>query len=157
LQAHFLIGSADARSCYWAWSSRRPVSLFADLAGSGASYWQNIVPLVMPGVGVSMVLPVAPAAVMSAVAPPDIGRASAVNNTLQRLGTAFGIAAATVVFLANGNLSTSLAFIAGMRPALYTAAGLSILGALSALAVRRSHEQGRDLADAVLAGAATSS
>jgi hypothetical protein len=131
--------------------------LFAIMAGSDASYWQDIVPLTVAGVGVSMVLPVAPAAALSAVAPPDIGRASAVNNTLQRFGTAFGIAMTTAVFLANGNLSTTLTFMAGMRPALYTAAGLSILGALSALAVRQSHEQSADLADAVLAAAPTNS
>jgi hypothetical protein len=104
-----------------------------------------------------MVLPIAPAAVLSSVAPADIGRASAVNNTLQRFGTAFGIAAATAVFLANGNLSTAISFMAGMRPALYAAAGLSLLGALSALAVRSSQQHSRDLADAVLAGAATNS
>jgi len=131
--------------------------VFASLAGSTATYWQDIVPLVVAGVGVSMVLPVAPAAVVSAVAPADIGRASAVNNTLQRFGTAFGIAAATSVFLANGNLSTALMFMAGMRPALYTAAGLSILGALSAFAVRKSHDESADLEEALLAGATSNS
>jgi EmrB/QacA subfamily drug resistance transporter len=127
--------------------------VFAVFAGSTANYWQNIVPLVVAGVGVSMVLPVAPAAVLSAVAQPDIGRASAVNNTLQRFGTAFGIAAATAVFLANGNLSSALTFMAGMRPAMFTAAALSILGAISALAVRKSQQQSADLPEAVLAGA----
>jgi hypothetical protein len=54
---------------------------------------------------------------------------------LQRFGSAFGIAAATAVFAANGHLGTAVSFDAGFRPALAVAAGLSMLGALSALAV----------------------
>lgn len=108
---------------------------FALMAGTNAGYWQAILPLVAAGVGVSMVLPVAPAAVLSAVAPPDMGRASAVNSTLQRFGTAFGVAVATAVFAANGSLTTAPSFTAGLRPALATLAGLSVLGAMSALAV----------------------
>jgi len=109
---------------------------FALLAvGSSASYWQAMLALVIAGVGVSMVLPVAPAAILSAVAAPDMGRASAVNNTLQRFGTAFGVAVATAVFAANGNLATAASFTAGLQPALAAVAGLSVLGALSALAV----------------------
>jgi hypothetical protein len=115
---------------------------FALLAGTG--YWRAILPLVIAGVGVSMVLPVTPAAVLGAVTPPDLGRASAVNNTLQRFGAAFGVAVATAVFAANGNLATASSFTAGLRPALLAAAGLSVLGALSALGVR----QGRAVASA---------
>ncbi len=110
---------------------------FALLAGSGATYWQAILPLVIAGVGVSMVLPVTPAAVLGAVAPTDLGRASAVNNTLQRFGTGFGVAVATAVFAANGNLASAASFIAGLRPALLAAAGPSVFGALSALVVRQ--------------------
>jgi EmrB/QacA subfamily drug resistance transporter len=115
---------------------------FAAIAGTPAAYWQAILPLVMAGVGVSMVLPVAPAAVLSAVERADIGRASAVNNMLQRFGAAFGVAVVTAVFLANGSLSSASSFSAGLAPALVSAAGLSIVGALSALAVRQpGHEQ----------------
>jgi MFS family permease len=55
---------------------------FAAVVGSGLPYWQSIVPLVIAGIGVSMVLPVTPAAVVSAVNPRDMGKASGVNSTL---------------------------------------------------------------------------
>jgi EmrB/QacA subfamily drug resistance transporter len=108
---------------------------FAVLAGSAAGYWLSIVPLVLAGIGVSMVLPVTPAAVLSAVAPVDMGRASAVNSTLQRFGSAFGVAIITAVFAGSGSLASSATFIGGFRPALATAAGLSLLGAICAVAV----------------------
>jgi len=66
---------------------------------------------------------------------PDTGRASAVNSTLQRLGTAFGVAVATAVFAANGSIASPARFTDGLRPALAAVAALSSLGALSALFV----------------------
>jgi EmrB/QacA subfamily drug resistance transporter len=108
---------------------------FAMLAGADASYARMILPLIVAGVGVSMVLPVAPAAALGAVEMPDTGRASAVNSTLQRLGTAFGVAVATAVFAANGSIASPARFTDGLRPALAAVAALSSLGALSALFV----------------------
>jgi predicted RNA polymerase sigma factor len=70
-----------------------------------------------------------------AVAPADTGKASGASSMLQRFGRAFGIAVATAVFAANGHLGTPASFDAGFRPALAVAAGLSVLGALAALAV----------------------
>jgi EmrB/QacA subfamily drug resistance transporter len=128
-------------------------AIFAVLAGAGSNYWQDIVPLVVAGVGASMVLPVAPAAVLSAVAPADLGRASAVNNIVQRFGTAFGVAAATSVFLAYGTLSTASTFTSGMRPALLAAAGLSLFGALCALAIREPNEAAAKLGETRLSAA----
>jgi hypothetical protein len=64
-----------------------------------------------------------------------MGKASAVNSMLQRFGSAFGVAVATAVFTANGGLGSPASFAAGFRPALVVVAGLSFLGALSALAV----------------------
>jgi hypothetical protein len=58
-----------------------------------------------------------------------------VNSTLQRFGSAFAIAIAAAVFTANGHLGTPASFTAGFRPALAAVAGLSLLGAVSALAV----------------------
>ena len=82
-----------------------------------------------------MALPVVPNAVLSAVHPTDMGKASGVNSTLQRFGAAFAIAIAAAVFAANGHLGTPVSFTAGFRPALAVVAGLSMLGALSALAL----------------------
>jgi EmrB/QacA subfamily drug resistance transporter len=109
----------------------------ASVATAGVEYWQLVIPLVIAGIGFSTVLPVAPTAVLSAVAPRDMGKASGANSTLQRFGSAFGVAVATAAFAANGSLATPDAFLAGFRPALLVLAGLSLIGALAALGVRR--------------------
>jgi MFS family permease len=105
------------------------------LASVGADYAQFIVPLITAGVGISMALPMAPTAVLSAAHPRDMGKASGVNSTLQRFGSAFAIAIAAAVFSANGHLGSPISFTAGFRPALGVVAALSVLGAISALAV----------------------
>ena len=129
---------------------RRPV-LFAGLtlqaiglawlaatASIETGYGLMIPPLVLAGVGISLALPVAPAAVLGSVSPSDVGKASGVNSTMQRFGSAFAIAVASAVFAANGQLGTAAAFTAGFRPALTVVAAMSLLGALAALAI--SHQ-----------------
>ncbi|HZC79176.1 MAG TPA: MFS transporter, partial [Ktedonobacterales bacterium] len=113
---------------------------FALVATTGVGYGQLVLPLLMAGIGVSMALASTPTAVLSAVAPADMGKASGANSTFQRFGSVFGIAVATAVFAANGHLGTPASFTGGFRPALAVLAGLSLLGALTALAV---HEQRR--------------
>src|SRR5437899_7529864 len=71
--------------------------------GATASYAGFVVPLIVAGVGISMALPIAATAVVSAVSPHDMGKASGVNSTLQRFGGAFAIALAAAVFTANGH------------------------------------------------------
>lgn len=108
---------------------------FGSLANVDVGYWQLAVAMAVAGIGVSMVIPVAPTAALTAIAPEDVGKASGVNSTLQRFGTAFGVAVATSVFAAYGSLVDPTAFVAGFRPALMVVAGLSFVGALTALAV----------------------
>jgi len=108
---------------------------FALVATTDVGYAHLVLPLLVAGVGISMALPTTPTAVLSAVAPPDMGKASGANSTLQRFGSAAGIAVATAVFAANGRLGTAASFDAGFRPALAVTAGFSLLGALTALAV----------------------
>jgi hypothetical protein len=50
----------------------------------------------------------------------------------------FGIAVATTVFNAHGSLASAAAITSGYRPALAVAAGLSVLGAATALGLRRA-------------------
>ncbi len=88
-----------------------------------------------------MALPIAPTAVLSAVLPTEMGKASGVNSTLQRLGAAFAIAVASAAFASNGHLGTPATFTAGFRPALALVAGLSLLGAATALAVGSRRRQ----------------
>ena len=104
-------------------------------AGSTKGYSGFVVPLIVAGIGISLALPIAPTAVMSAVSPRDMGKASGVNSTLQRFGSAFAVAIAVAVFSANGHLGTAEGFTAGFRPALGVVAGLSLIGAITALAV----------------------
>jgi MFS family permease len=108
---------------------------FALATTTSVGYGQLVGPLLVAGVGISMALPTTATAALSAVAPADMGKASGANGTLQRFGGAFGIAASTAVFAANGQLGTPASFTAGFRPALALAAGLSLLGVVSALAV----------------------
>ncbi|MDT5024849.1 MAG: hypothetical protein QOE61_1275 [Micromonosporaceae bacterium] len=114
---------------------------FALVATAHVGYGQLVAPLLVAGIGVSMALPTTPAAALNAVAPADMGKASGANNTLQRFGGAFGIAVATAVFAANEHLGTAAGFVAGFRPALALTAGLSVLGAISALGVSRRRRQ----------------
>jgi len=107
------------------------------VAAAGTGYGQLVVPLLAAGVGISMALAATPAAAMGVVAPADMGRASGAINTLQRFGGVFCIAVASAVFAANGHLGAAPAVTSGFRPALGVVAGLSVLGAMTALAAGR--------------------
>ncbi len=105
------------------------------IASTGVGYDQLVLPFVIAGVGISMALPSTPSAAMSSVAPADMGKASGVLNTMQRFGSAFAIAVVSAVFAANGHFGSPASVVAGFRPAFAVAAGLSLLGALTALAI----------------------
>jgi len=105
------------------------------IATTNVGYPHLVSPLLVAGVGISMALPTTPTAALSAVPPTDMGKASGANGTLQRFGGAFGVAAASAVFAATGQLGTPASFTAGFRPALAIAAVLSLLGVISSLAV----------------------
>src|SRR5712692_6914427 len=107
----------------------------AMISEAGASYGQFVAPLIIAGIGISMAIPIVSTAVLSAVSPRDMGKASGVNSTLQRFGAASAVAIAAAVFMANGHLGTAASFTAGFRPALAVVAGLSVLGAITALGV----------------------
>jgi EmrB/QacA subfamily drug resistance transporter len=111
------------------------LSWFAVTTSATVGYRALVVPLVVAGVGISMALPTTPAAAIGAVARGEIGKASGTNSTLQRFGGVFGVALVTAVFTAHGHLGSPDSFLAGFRPALGVAAGLSLLGAATATAV----------------------
>jgi EmrB/QacA subfamily drug resistance transporter len=108
---------------------------FAALAPTGAPYAELVPALIVAGVGVSMALPTTVTAMVGAVTVADTGKAAGVNSTLQRFGSLFGIALASAVFAANGDLGTATGFVAGFQPALAVAAGFSMIGAATALGV----------------------
>jgi EmrB/QacA subfamily drug resistance transporter len=108
------------------------------LAGHSSGYVGYIAPFVIAGVGISMAIPCVSAAGLNAVSPQLLGKAAGVMNTIQQFGAMFGIAIATTVFNANGSLSSAATITSGYRPALGVSAGLSVLGAATALGIRRA-------------------
>ncbi len=104
-------------------------------ASPGSSYLELALPLLVAGVGISMALPTVPTAVLSAVAPEEMGKASGVNTMLQRFGSVFAVAIATAVFTANGHLGSPASVTNGFKPALGVCAALSMLGTLTALGI----------------------
>ena len=111
------------------------VATLASAADQG--YARFVVPLIIAGIGISMTVPTVPTAALGAVPAGDVGRASGVNNTLQRFGAAFGIALVAAVFAANGHFGSAAAFTAGYRPAMVVSAAISLLGAATAVAIGR--------------------
>jgi hypothetical protein len=124
---------------------------FAWLASTSQEYSRLAIPMALTGIGVAVVLPVAPTAALSAVAREDMGKASGVNSTLQRFGGAFGVAVATSVFGAFGSLDSPTAFIAGFHPALIMVAGLAVVGALAAFGVGNEPAVARESSSSHLA------
>ena len=82
-----------------------------------------------------MALPTVPTAVLGAVAPHEMGKASGVNYMAQRFGAVFAIAIASAVFSAHGSLATPAAVTAGFRPALWACTVFAALAALAALGI----------------------
>ncbi len=108
------------------------------LAAHSAGYGSYLAPFIIAGVGISMALPSLPASALNAVSPQQLGKAAGVMNTMQQFGAVFGIAIVTAVFNAHGSLATAAGVTSGYRPALAAAAGMSFLGAVVALGIRRT-------------------
>ena len=132
---------------------RRPVmvtGLFLQTAGLAwvaargalSTSWIELdVALLIAGVGVSMALPTVPTAVLNAVDPRDLGKASGINYMMQRFGAVFAVAVVSAVFTAYGHLGTPVSVTDGFRPALAACAVFALLSALSALAVTQPKPQ----------------
>jgi EmrB/QacA subfamily drug resistance transporter len=104
--------------------------------GSLATSWvELVIALLIAGVGISMALPTVPTAVLSAVAPHEMGKASGINYMAQRFGVVFAIAIGSAVFSANGHFGSPASVTAGFRPALWACACFAILAALTAFCI----------------------
>jgi len=99
------------------------------VARAGLPYSEMIAPLILAGTGISAALPAAQNAVMSAVAPGQIGKASGTFSTMRQLGGAFGLAIAVAVFSGAGSYASPVAFSDGFAPAIAVSAALSLCGA----------------------------
>ena len=98
---------------------------------AGAGYAAVVVPLIVAGVGVSMAMPAAQNAILSAVAVSEMGKASGVFNMGRFLGGMFGIALLVAVFSAQGAVDTPAHFSSGFAAAMMVAAMLSLFAALA--------------------------
>jgi EmrB/QacA subfamily drug resistance transporter len=119
------------------------------IRGSLSTNWVELtIALLIAGIGISMALPTVPTAVLNAVAPHEIGKASGINYMAQRFGAVFGIAIATSVFATYGHLGTPVSVTDGFKPALAACAVFALLAALSAFAItapKTKHDQALDL------------
>jgi EmrB/QacA subfamily drug resistance transporter len=109
-------------------------------ASASTSYAELALALLVAGIGISMALPTVPTAVLSAVAPHELGKASGINYMMQRFGTVVAVAVASSVFGAFGHLGSPAAVTSGFKPALAVCAALSLLATLTALALTGSRE-----------------
>src|SRR6185437_2369332 len=101
----------------------------------GTSWAELVIALLVAGVGISMALPTVPTAVLSAVAPQEMGKASGINYMAQRFGAVFAIAIGSTVFASYGGLESPAAVTAGFQPALWAFSVVAGLGALAATAM----------------------
>ena len=104
----------------------------------GTGYGTLVAPLVVAGVGIGIGFPTVANAVTGSVPLEGVGLAVGTNNALNALGGVFGIAILAAVFAAHGSYATPASFIAGFRPAEWTAAAAAAVGvAAAALAPAR--------------------
>jgi len=101
------------------------------IAAPDLAYVRLVAPLILAGAGVSMAMPAAQNAVLSAVAPSEIGKASGIFNTLRFLGGVFGVAILSAVFAGSGSLASPQSFSAGFAAAIGAAATLSLAAAIA--------------------------
>lgn len=132
----------------------RPVvaaGLFFQAAGLGylawastasASYASQLPGLIISGIGMALFFAPASHLVMSSVRPSEQGIASGANNALREVGGALGIAIMSSIFSARGGYESAQAFVDGLRPAVFTGAGIVALAGVAALLIpaRRATE-----------------
>jgi EmrB/QacA subfamily drug resistance transporter len=110
----------------------------AAIASPAESYAGMVAPMIVAGSGIAPAMPLVQRAVLGAVGPQDIGKASGTYNTARWLGAVFGVAILVAVFTAHGGYGSAQAFSDGYAPALGTSAGLAVLGVLTGLLVPRA-------------------
>ena len=111
---------------------------FAWVAWHGSlqtSWIELVIALLVAGVGISMALPTVPTAVLSAVAPHEMGKASGINYMAQRFGAVFAVAIGSTVFASQGGFANPATVTAGFKPALWACCVFAGLGALAATAM----------------------
>ncbi|WP_344190938.1 DHA2 family efflux MFS transporter permease subunit [Kribbella karoonensis] len=109
-------------------------------------YWELVVPLMVTGSGISLAMPAAQSAAMSALPRESVGIASGVYSMNRQLGGAAGVAVLGSVFTAAGGYAGH-----GFTRALAGCGVLSLLAALSGLAIAARSRATRTAARAKVA------
>ncbi|MEU3841666.1 MFS transporter [Streptomyces sp. NPDC028635] len=124
------------------------VGLFLQAAGLGylaaastdhASYASQLPGLILSGIGMALFFAPASHLVMSSVRATEQGIASGANNALREVGGALGIAVMSSIFSAQGGYESAQSFVDGLRPAVFTGAGVVALAGVATLLIPRSH------------------
>lgn len=108
----------------------------SSLTGVEHSYAAWIPPMVLVGAGISLAMPALQSAVLGAVMPADIGKASGVFNTMRQLGWACGAAASVAVFGHFGSMANTRSVSSGFTAVLVLTASSAALGAVCSLRLR---------------------
>jgi EmrB/QacA subfamily drug resistance transporter len=90
-------------------------------------------PFAITGIGMALVFPTAPEAVLAAVRPTEAGKASGAANAIREIGAVLGVAVLASVFAAHGGYGSPEAFTDGLVAALPVAVVALALGAVVAL------------------------
>lgn len=118
------------------------------VADTDAGYGRVVAPLVVAGVGISMVFPTVANAVVGSVPVADSGVAAGTNNTVREAGGVFGVAVLVAVFAAHGGYGSPGSFMDGFKAAELVAAAMAAAGAGVALLAPNKRQE-----DAVRAAA----
>jgi MFS family permease len=105
--------------------------------GPTTAYAALIGPFAITGIGMALVFPTAPEAVLAAVRPAEEGKASGATNAIREIGAVLGVAVLASVFAANGGYESPQAFADGLVSALPIAAVVLAAGAVLALLTPR--------------------
>jgi EmrB/QacA subfamily drug resistance transporter len=107
----------------------------AQIATPEVDYLQLVLPMIIAGTGICLAMPAAQNAVLGAVAPHEIGKASGTYNMLRFLGGALGIAINASVFAAAGGFGSPQLFSSGFAAAVNVSALASFIAAGAGLFV----------------------
>jgi len=124
----FMAGGLALQAAALAW--------LASEVGLHQSYASMVIPFVLGGSGMALVFAPSASAVLASVRDDQTGQASGATNAIRELGGVLGIAVLATVFSAHGSYASRLAFIDGLRPAVWVGVSVLCAGALVTLALR---------------------
>ncbi len=110
---------------------------FAATTAVGQQFSELIVPFAMAGTGMALVFAPSASTLLGSVRPEQAGQASGANNAIREVGGVFGVAVLSTVFAGSGSFASPLAYVDGVRPALWVATAVVAAGALVALGLPR--------------------